>query len=84
MRATMVWSLPTMPKRGASTSSMPPVALALVAGDQRMQRRVEAERAGRGGDVVGDAVGDEDRAADPLGRRVGERRAQRGEQFACP
>ena len=83
-RALIVWSLPTMPKRGASTSSMPPVALALVAGDEHMQRRVKAERGGGGGNVVDDAVGDEDRAADALGRRVAERRAQRGEQLACP
>ena len=54
--------------------------LALMAGDQRMQRRVEAERRGGRGNVVHVAVGDHDRAADPLGRRVGERAAQRGEQ----
>ena len=55
----------------------PPVALALVAGDERVQRRVEAERVDLGGDVVDDAVGDEDGAADALGRHVGERVAQR-------
>ena len=50
-------------------------------GDQRVQRRVEAER-GRGlGNVVRVAVGDHDCAADPLGRRVGERAAQSREQF---
>ena len=58
-----------------------PLPLALMAGDQRMQRRVEAKR-GRGlRNVVRDAVGDEDRAADPLGRRIGERAAQSGEKL---
>ena len=58
-----------------------PLPLALMAGDERMQRRVEAERSRRLGNVVRIAIGDHDRAADPLGRRVGERAAQRGEQF---
>ena len=57
--------------------------LARMAGDQRMQRGVEPERGGRGGNVVDDAVGDQDRAADPLRRRVGERAAQRGEQLGA-
>ncbi len=61
----------------------PPVALALVAGDERVQGRVKAEGGGVGGDVVDDAVSDEDRAADALGRRVGQRVAQRGEQFGA-
>ena len=58
-----------------------PVALALVAGDEHMHRRVEAERARRGRDVVGVSVGEQHRAADPLRRRIGQRRAQRGEQL---
>ena len=41
---------------------MPPVALAGMAGDERVQRRIEAERAGVGGNIVDDAVGDEDGA----------------------
>ena len=58
-----------------------PLPLAFVAGDQRMQRRVEAKR-GRGlRNVVRVAVGDDDRAADPLGRRIGERAAQSSEKF---
>ena len=59
----------------------PPVALAFMAGDQHMQRRVEAERFGAGGNVVGDAVGDDDRAADALGRRFAQRGAQRREKL---
>ena len=51
------------------------IALAFVAGDEHMQRRVEAERVERSGNVVRDAVGDEDRPADALGRRVAQRRA---------
>ena len=61
-----------------------PVALALVAGDQHMQRRLEAERRGVGGSVVGNAVGDEDRAGHALGRRVGERFAQARKKARCP
>ena len=68
----IVCSLPTMPKRGASIELDAAVALALVAGDQRMQRRLEAERGGVGRDVVDDAVGDHEHAGDLLGRHVGE------------
>src|SRR3984957_13308603 len=58
-----------------------PLPLAFVAGDQRVQRRVEAER-GRGlRNVVRVAVGDDDRAATPLRRRIGERAAQSSEKF---
>ena len=58
-----------------------PLPLAFVACDQRMQRRVEAER-GRGlRNVVRVAVGNYDRAADPLGRRIGERAAQSSEKL---
>ena len=60
-----------------------PLTLALVAGDQRVQRGVEAERGRRLGNVVHVAIGDHDRAADPLRRRVGERAPQRGEQFGA-
>ena len=46
-----------------------------------MQRRVEAKR-GRGlRNVVRVAVGDHDCAADPVGRRIGERAAQSSEQL---
>ncbi len=58
----------------------PPLALALMAGDQGVQRRIEPKRGGGAGNVVDVAVGDHDRAADPLERRVGERVAQGGEQ----
>ena len=56
------------------------VALVRVAGDQRMQRRGKAERGGVGRHVVHAAVGDHDGAGDAVGRHVGERRAERGEQ----
>ena len=57
------------------------IALALVAGDRAhaAARRSRARR--RSGNVVGEPVGDDDRAADALGRRVAERRAQRREQL---
>ena len=56
------------------------VALVLVAGDERMKGRGEAERAGILRHVVDAAVGDHDDAGDAVGRHVGERRAERGEQ----
>ena len=56
------------------------VALVLFAGDQRVNRRGEAERAGVGRHVVDAAVGDHDDAGDAVGRHVGQRRVQRGEQ----
>ena len=43
-RATIVWSLPTMPISRRLDELDAAVALALVAGDEDMQRRVEAER----------------------------------------
>ena len=54
-----------------------PVALARMAGDERMQRRAEAEIVGARRNVVHDAVGDEDRAADTLRRHVRQRAVQR-------
>ena len=56
------------------------VALVLVAGDQRMNRRGEAERACVGRHVVHAPVGDHDGAGDAIGRHIGERRAERGEE----
>ena len=58
-----------------------PLPLAFVTGDQRMQRRVEAKRSRGLRNVVRVAVGDDDRAADPVGRRIGERAPQSSEQF---
>ncbi len=48
-----------------------------------MQRGVEAERGGGSRDVVHVAVGNHDRAADPLRRRVRERPPQRGEELGA-
>ena len=59
------------------------VALALVPRDEDMQRRVEAERRGRRGNIVHVAVGDQDRPADPLRRRVRERRRAARQTAAC-
>ena len=56
-----------------------PVALVLVAGDQRVNRRSEPERAGVRRHVVDAAVGDHDGAGNAIGRHVGERRTERGE-----
>ncbi len=49
------------------------------AGHEHMERRTEMERA-RIGRIVDFAVGDDDRARDAIGRRVGQGRVQRGEQ----
>ena len=59
------------------------VALVLAAGDQRMHRRLEAERAGIGGNVVHPAVGDQEGAGDAIDRHVRQRRGQRAEQFGA-
>ena len=56
------------------------VALVLVAGDQRVHRRGEAERGGVGRHVVHAAVGDHDGAGDAVVRHVGQARLERGEQ----
>src|SRR6185437_4731990 len=56
------------------------VDLVFVAGNQRVQRRGEAECRGIGRHVVHAAVGDHDGAGDAVGRHVGERRGQRREQ----
>ena len=60
----------------------PDLAVALVgaAGDEGVQRGVEAEQLGRGRDVVDDAVGDEEHAGEPVGRHVGEGVGERREQ----
>ncbi len=56
------------------------VVLAFLAGDQRMDRGVEAERVGVLGNVVDDAVGDEDGAGDLIGRHVVDQLGQLGEE----
>ena len=56
------------------------VAFILVAGNERMNRRREAERAGFGRHVVHAPVGNHNRAGDAVGGNVGERRAKRGEE----
>ena len=79
----MVWVWPTMPKRGAADDRDAAVALVLAAGDQRMHRRLEAERGGVGRDVVHAAVGDQERAGDAVDRHVRQRRGQRAEQLGA-
>ncbi len=69
-----------MPKRGASSQRDAAVALVRAAGDERVQRRAEAEQRGDGRDVVDDAVGDHDDAGEPVRRHVGEAVRQRREQ----
>ena len=76
----MVCDWPTMPKRGAVTSTTRRSRSLRASGDQRVHRRGEAERRGLGRHVVHAAVGDQDRAGDAVGRHVGERRAERREQ----
>ena len=79
-RKAMVCGWPTMPKRGAVTSTTRRSRSLRRAGDQRMHRRGEAERRGLGRHVVDAAVGEHDRAGDAVGRHVGERGAERREQ----
>ena len=59
----------------------PAVALVLVAGDQGVHRRTEAERGGVGRDVVHAPVGDHDGARHPVARNIRQRRAERAEQM---
>ena len=59
------------------------VALFRMPCDEDMQRRVETQRADRGGNVVRDSVGDDDRPADAFGRRVAQRGPQRREQLGA-
>ena len=56
------------------------VALVGLSGDQRMNRRGEAERGGVGRHVMHAAVGDEEGAGDAVRRHVGEDGAERIEQ----
>ena len=58
-----------------------PLPLALVTGDQRMQRRIETKRCRRLWDVVHIAIGDNNRAPDPVGRRIGKGAPQSSEQL---
>ena len=69
-----------MPKRGAVIRSDAAVAFVLGAGDQRMQRCGEAKRRGVRRHVMHAAVGQEDGAGHPVGRHIGERGAERGEE----
>ena len=59
------------------------VALVAGAGDERMDRRVEAQRRDFGRDVMHAAVGEHDGAGDAVGRHVGERRVERREQLGA-
>ena len=59
------------------------VALVLAAGDQRMHRRLEAQRGGVGRNVVDAAVGDQEGAGDAIDGHVRQRRGQRAEQFGA-
>ena len=51
------------------------------AGEQRVHGRVEAERRGGGRHVVHFAVGQQDDAGEPVGRGIGERLVEIGEQM---
>ena len=72
-----------MPKRGALSMTMRRSLLAVVAGEQHMQRRARRQRRAVGRDVVHLAVGEHDDRADALGRHVGKRCRQRAEQFGA-
>ncbi len=79
----MVCCWPTMPKRGAVMSATRRSMLVGAAGDERMQRRGQAECGGIGRNVVNAAVGDQKRTADAIGRHIGERRRQRREKLGA-
>src|ERR1700752_4407421 len=66
-------------RRGRDSNT--PVALVLAAGDQRMHRRLEADRACIGGNVVHAAVGDQEGTGNAVDRHIRQRRGQRAEQF---
>jgi hypothetical protein len=55
--------------------------LALVAGDQRVQRRIKTKRGRRFRNVVRVAIRNEDRPSNPLRRRIGKDATQSGEEF---
>ena len=80
---SMFCELPTMPKRGAVRHLKPAVELAFLAGQKRVHRSIEAERRGRRGHVMHLAVGDHDHAREPVGRHVGQRLAEIGEQHGA-
>ncbi len=72
-----------MPKRGRGDQLDAAVELARLAGQQRMHGRIEAERGGRSRHVVDLAVGDHDRRRRAVGRHVGERLIEIGEQHGA-
>ena len=79
-RASIVCSLPTMPKRGASTSSMRRSRSPSWPVMSACSGALKPSAATSVGNVVDDAVSDEDRRADPVGGNVAEARLQRREQ----
>ena len=56
------------------------ITLVAAAGDQRMDRRVEADTGGIGGNVMHASVGNEKRSGDAIGRNVRQGRGDGGEQ----
>ena len=61
----------------------PAVELSRLAGDERVNGRVEAERRGAAGHVMDVAVGEHDHAREPVRRHVGQRLAEVGEQHGA-
>ena len=59
------------------------VALIAAAGDQRMHRRVEADRGRIGGNVMHAPISDQECAGDAIRRHIGQRRCDGGEQFGA-
>ena len=58
----------------------PPVAFAFMAGNEGVERRLEAEQVSAGGNIIDDPVGNHEDAANTFHRHVGESRVQRGKQ----
>src|SRR5262249_8467812 len=61
----------------------PTVDFVVVARNQRMQGGGKSQRGRVGGDIMNTAVGDQDGTGDTIGRYVGERRRQGGEQLGA-
>ena len=59
------------------------VALVAAAGNQRMDRRTEANRGRVGGNVVHASVGNEECTGNAIGGYIGQRRRDGGEQFGA-
>ena len=68
---------------GRAQDLEPAVELALLAGQKRMHRRIEAKAGGGSGHVMHLAFGNHDHPGEPVGRHVGKRLGEIGEQHGA-